>query len=69
MPPEPRALAESLVFNPHWFADPPPWWVDGLNEEQKVAVATIQLQLIADTLAAQAKAVAGIQAAVRGARD
>jgi hypothetical protein len=63
MPP-PEPLHEAIVFNPHWFADPPPWWVERLPEEQQVAVANIQLQLVIDQLGASLKAAEAIKGVV-----
>jgi len=67
MPPSEKfeALSPVLSFNPHWFADPPPWWIfEVFDESQRAAVATIQLQLVKDTLTAQMTAVEGLQRAM-----
>lgn len=62
MPPRDEALSPELYFKPHWFADPPPWWINEVFDEgQRVAVATIQLKLVKDTLAVQLAAVEGLQ--------
>jgi hypothetical protein len=65
-PPEkPEALSPVLGFNPHWFADPPPWWIyEVVDESQRTAVAAVQLQLIKATLTAQITAVEGLQRAI-----
>jgi hypothetical protein len=56
--PDPVEIPTALQFNPRIWWDPVPWWfINELDKSVLTQLATVQLQMQKDVLAAQVKSI------------